>query len=205
MNKTQYFILIMIFVAIFTYGSLYLFNLVPESLKITNFANTEILPNSEDSFNQAIDESLQNENYTRPDNISIPKIGVNSQIEQPNSRQVSILDQYLSRGAVHYPGSGSIESGNIFLFGHSTGFQVVQNQAYKTFNGLNELVSGDEIILEADGKTYIYSVNSVTLVDEDEALVKFDNTARTLTISTCNSFGAMEERWVVQAEFSREV
>lgn len=141
--------------------------------------------------------------YTRPDKIVINKIGVNTQILQPNTRDVAELDRYLLQGAVHYPGSGSIEKGNMFLFAHSTGLQFVQNQAFKAFNNLNKLTVGDEIEVTADGKIYIYKVKTVKLADENSALVRFDNNKRMLTLSTCNTFGAKQERWVVEAEFYR--
>jgi LPXTG-site transpeptidase (sortase) family protein len=144
-------------------------------------------------------------NYTRPDRVVISKIGVNTPIEQPNTRNVATLDSLLSRGAVHYPGSGTVEQGNMFLFGHSTGFQVVQNQAYKTFNDLNKLENGDQISIFADGTEYIYKVSSLRLVNENNGEVRFDQGRRMLTISTCNSFGTKQERWVVEAEFYREV
>jgi LPXTG-site transpeptidase (sortase) family protein len=136
--------------------------------------------------------------------VVIEKVGVDTIVGQPNTRDVSILDQHLTRGAVHYPGSGTVEQGNIFIFGHSTGIQVVQNQAYKTFNGIEKLQNGDEIRVEAEGQIYIYKVTSVKLFNEDDALITFDNSKRLLTLSTCNTFGAKQERWVVEAEFDRE-
>jgi len=200
MNKTNYFILIMISVFVVTYGVLFVFGLTPKSFSVDiGPKNSEIVENT-DFVEEASDETS-----TRPDKITIDKIGVESIIGQPNSRDISVLDQFLNNGAVHYPGSGTVESGNMFLFGHSTGFSVVNNQAYKTFNNLNKLENNDEIVVEADGKEYIYKVSSVQLVDENTALVEFDDSKRTLTISTCNSFGEKQERWVVQAEFDREV
>ena len=142
---------------------------------------------------------------TKPERITIAKIGVDSYIQAPQSQNVSALDQALQKGAVYYPGSGTIEKGNIFLFGHSTNWKIVNNQAYKTFNDLDKLEEGDEITLEADGYAYIYSVTDVTLVNDDEGLVEFNNSGRTLTISTCNTFGAKQERWVVDAVFKRRV
>ena len=175
-----------IFVAI-----VYVTGYVPEELKVEREVNVEKV--------EEIPEEVANTRYIRPDHISIDKIGVDSIIEQPDSQNVAILDESLKKGAVHYPGSGGVESGNIFLFGHSTNWKVVQNQAYKTFNDLNELENGDEIVLEADGVDYIYKVDNVKLVDESDALVDLSTTEQKLTISTCNSFGAKQERWVVEA------
>jgi len=138
---------------------------------------------------------------TKPAFIEIDKIGVSSQILHPSSPRVDVLDEALKRGAVYYPGSGTIEQGNIFLFGHSSNWAIVQNQAYKTFNNLEDLVPGDEITLRADGKTYIYSVQTVNLVDANTAFVDLSRSGRRLTISTCNTFGQKSERWVVDAVF----
>jgi len=141
---------------------------------------------------------------TKPERIIISKIGVDSYIQAPQSQNVSALDAALQKGAVYYPGSGTIEKGNIFLFGHSTNWKIVNNQAYKTFNDLDKLEEGDEITLHADGYAYIYTVTEVTLVDDDAGLVEFNNSGKTLTISTCNTFGEKQERWVVDAIFKKK-
>jgi LPXTG-site transpeptidase (sortase) family protein len=146
--------------------------------------------------NVDIEENLSS---TRPSRIYIDKIGVDSNIELPNSQNIDVLDESLKKGAVHYPGSGSLEQGNIFIFGHSTNWKIVKNQSYKTFNNLEKLVPGDEIKLEADGVEYKYIVDSVILANESDALVNLDTTEQKLTISTCNSFGERQERWVVEA------
>lgn len=167
---------------------IFITGLIPKELKESNI---EIFDN--------LEEDLKYTTYTRPSYISIEKIGVDSVIELPNTQNIEILDQSLQKGAVHYPGSGGIEKGNIFIFGHSTNWKIVKNQAYKTFNDLDKLEKGDEIILEADGKKYTYLVDTVNLVNESESLVNLDTIEKKLTISTCNSFGDKQERWVVEA------
>lgn len=138
---------------------------------------------------------------TKPTFISIPSIGVRSSILQPESPRVDVLDEALKKGAVYYPGSGTIEQGNIFLFGHSTNWAIVQNQAYKTFNDLDKLRVGEEIYLTAGGKTYVYEVETVSHVDANTAFVDLSRPGRRLTISTCDTFGAQSDRWVVDAIF----
>lgn len=199
-QSAGYFVAVVIGAFAVTFSVLYIFGWVPASFKpasdlpiisVEDAVLTNISGNFSDQ-NQALTQ-------TRPDRVVIPKIGVDSDIGQPNTQDVAILDQYLMQGAVHYPGSGTIEAGNIFIFGHSTGYRVVQNQAYKTFNNLEDLKRGDEIILEADGREYIYEVQGVKLVDENQALVSFEASNQMLTITTCNTFGAKSERWVVEA------
>jgi LPXTG-site transpeptidase (sortase) family protein len=193
---------IFLLVFVVSFSALSLFGLVPESLQFIP-PILEISPYGRNPNNAVFSIPLSQEirGGTRPDRITIDKVGIDSVIEQPVFRDVTTLDHALSSGAVHYPGSGTIEQGNIFLFGHSTGFSVVNNQAYKTFNGLNKLEEGDLITLEADGQDYEYRVENVYLADDSNVLVEFDSSQRRLTISTCNTFGQKQERWVVEAEF----
>jgi len=199
-NKTGIFVFtgVVVFVFATTFIVLLIFGLVPKSLQFfkpaLNGGVTRGVIANLDDINVSLDA-------TRPDRITIEKIGVDAIISQPNTRDVNVLDQFLTKGAVHYPGSGSIENGNLFIFAHSTGFQIVNNQAYKTFNNLDKLVRGDIITIKAKGRSYLYKVTSVRLVDNSRALVEFNNLSRTLTLSTCNTFGAKQERWVVEAEF----
>jgi LPXTG-site transpeptidase (sortase) family protein len=201
-----YFLTIMVGVFFITFSVLYFLGLTPGSFSRPDDKIDESLDNSYWVGDyELIDVNNYSGTQTFPDRIVIDKVGINTTVENPQTRDVQVLDQYLTRGAVYYPGSGTIEQGNMFVFGHSTGLSVVQNQAYKTFNNLNKLISGDEIRVEADGRTYIYTVEKVSLLNEDEALITFDNSRRKLTLSTCNTFGAKQERWVVEAEFDREV
>jgi LPXTG-site transpeptidase (sortase) family protein len=137
-----------------------------------------------------------------PNHIKIPKIGVDTSVSNPESDSIAILDEYLKQGSVRYPGSGDLTQGNMFLFAHSTGIKVVRNQAYKAFNDLKSLSSGDVIEVSGeDGKTYIYKVSSVKLATDKDVLVRFDKTSQMLTLSTCNTFGQKSERYVVEAYF----
>ncbi len=137
-----------------------------------------------------------------PNHIKISKIGVDVSISNPESDNVEILDEYLKKGSVRYPGSGSLAGGNMFLFAHSTGFKIVQNQAYKAFNDLKSLSAGDVITISGeDGKIYVYKVSSVKLATDKDVLVRFDKTDQMLTLSTCNTFGEKSERYVVEAYF----
>ncbi len=136
----------------------------------------------------------------RPTKITIDKINVESEIQHPTQVAVSALDAALKKGVVHYPGSGRPgDDRRMFLFGHSSRLPVVQNQAYKSFNGLEELDVGDEISVESGGDTYVYQVSSVRVVDKDEALVSFADSEDGLTLSTCTTFGSKENRVVVEA------
>lgn len=141
------------------------------------------------------------EAVTLPVRIVIPAVGVDASIETPVSTDIRVLDGALTRGAVHYPGSGTPGNGNMFIFGHSTSLTNVINQAYQTFNDVQHLEKGDEIIVYAGGEKHWYVVESVALVSADEALVDFSTSKDMLTLSTCNTFGAKQERFVVEAMY----
>lgn len=137
-----------------------------------------------------------------PEKIIIEKIGVSSPIVNPKTTDSRTLDAELKMGVVHYPGSGYLnENSNLFLFGHSTSLTNVRNKAYEAFNDLGKLNIGDVIKIYAKGEMYEYSVVSMSLAKADEALVTFSNDKKMLTLSTCNTFGKKEDRFVVTAVF----
>lgn len=188
---------LLIFMA--TYAVLALAGFVPEQFKFVTTkppAATTRVDNIDDTTPPGVVASDTNR---IPQKIEIPKIGVSSVIQAPQSADVSVLDAALAKGATYYPGSGTLQGGNMFIFGHSTNWKVVNNPAFKTFNGLEKLVAGDEVVLTSGGKTYVYMVQSVRLASEDDVLVEFDKGGRTLTISTCDTFGKKQDRWVVEA------
>ncbi len=174
---------------------LFSFNAVPTELQFA----PSIFSNKEDSVKNngsVVSKAIL------PAHIKISKIGVDVSISNPESDNVEVLDEYLKKGAVHYPGSGSLVTGNMFLFAHSTGIKIVQNQAYKAFNDLKSLSTGDTISVSGeDGKIYIYKVSSVKLATDKDVLVTFNRKERMLTLSTCNTFGQKSERYVVEAYF----
>jgi LPXTG-site transpeptidase (sortase) family protein len=191
------------FAIVFIVGFILLYSagLVPESIKQNNGESFRTLWDK--AQKSAIDKQL-NQDVTRaesPTRIVIDKIQVDSTISNPNTTNVNTLDEYLKQGAVRYPGSGLLGIGNMFIFAHSTGIRVVNNQAYKAFNGLKDLREGDIIKVYGQSAVYRYIVTDVTLVDQTRALVEFDNNKNMLTLSTCNTFGAKSERYVVEADY----
>jgi LPXTG-site transpeptidase (sortase) family protein len=137
-----------------------------------------------------------------PTHITIDKIGVNVAITNPASYSNDVLNEYLLKGAVRYPGSGTLDKGNLFIFGHSSYLKVINNKAYKAFNGLKDLSLGDTIKIQSDSAVYIYKVSNVSLVDSDEGFVSLKTDQHMLTLATCNVFGEKQERYLVEAVFS---
>jgi len=139
----------------------------------------------------------------KPIKILINKIAVKSNITNPTSSNITTLNEALKLGAVRYPDSGLLDDNkSIFIFGHST--SLTTNTAYyKTFNNLNKLVVGDEIILQSANNEYLYKVSSIAITNTENGLVKFENN-KELILSTCNTLGQKEERIVVRASFVKK-
>lgn len=135
-----------------------------------------------------------------PTRLVISSIGVDTVVSNPKSSNAETLDAALTKSAVRYPGSGLPGIGNMFIFGHSTGFSVVQNQAYKVFNKIKNAKVGATIMVYSKSASYEYRVTSVRLVDKSKALVEFDTAKNMLTLSTCDSFGREQDRYVLEAD-----
>lgn len=138
-----------------------------------------------------------------PNRVTVPAVGIDTTILHPASRQTSVLNNYLNRGAVRYPQSGYPGNGNLFLFGHSTSHETVWNQAYKTFNKLEDVNAGDEITVRTDSGVFYYEVGQKQIKENSQAYVPLNVDKNMLTISTCDSFGSKEDRVVVRADFKR--
>lgn len=189
LENKGYFLINLFIILTMTFSVLYLFGLVPEEFKTI-------------IGRDPVKESKENRVGELPTSVVIPSIGVDSQIYNPSTTSAKILDDFLLKGAVRYPGSGLLGgSGNIFLFGHSTGIKIVNNQAFKTFNGIKNLKKDDLIHVFSDKYEYVYKVVTVEMVGADKALVEFNTKSEMLTISTCNTFGAKSDRYVVQSIF----
>ncbi len=192
--------------------TLVIFTITYTLLLILGFTPKQFQSSDEESIFQVVKDKKNNDPIINnpdtnliPQKIEIPEIGVSSAIYLPKSVDVATLDANLAKGAVYYPGSGTLQSGNMFLLGHSTNWKIVNNQAYKTFNGLDKLKIGDQIEITSNDKLYIYSVTSVIRASQDDVKVEFNKGSRMLTISTCDTFGKKQDRWVVEAEFEKVI
>ncbi len=135
-----------------------------------------------------------------PVKIVIAKINLSQNIANPSTTNVEALDQYLLKGAVRYPTSATLgQQGNVVLFGHSSYLPVVHNQAYKAFDGIQNLKTGDEITVYSTTHKYVYSVATVKQMDAASDAIPLTTSGNILTLATCDSFGQKTDRFVVSA------
>jgi len=196
----------LIFLIIFcvTFAVLYFIGFVPEEILTTGNSPADIIKLNlfqDSSTNQNLGSTVKD----IPIKIQIQKVGVDITISDPNNVDSAILNQYLLKGAVRYPGSGYLGSGNLFIFGHSSTLSVVHNQAYKAFNKIEDLKEGDEISVYSTSTKYIYKVRDVRTVKASQEEVNLTTKENMLTLSTCDLIGSTNEyRYVVRADYVRK-
>lgn len=187
-----------VFLIVFFLASVFLF--------IIDFVPEPIVADNRES--NAADALSAVENYPSetPRRVVVKRAGIDTVIGNPDSTDIPVLDNALLSGAVRYPTSGLLgETATVYLFAHQSGLPVVKNQAFKAFNGIQNLEAGDEIEVYSATAVYTYRVSSVELVDATAALIPLDTGVKKLALSTCNSFGKNTERFVVTSDFVSRV
>ncbi len=185
----------------FVLGSiLVLFDVVPES----NVQSTlETISSS--STNSVVVPQKKVVEVTTPVRILIATRAIDTSIVTPQSTDIAVLDRALLTGAVHYPGSAHAgEKGNMLIFGHSSYLPVVKNKSYQAFNDLGKSKKGEVIEVFSSTHRYTYTIHSVALKRAEDVIVPLDVSEPTLTLATCNTFGAKQERWVVIAHLTQK-
>ncbi len=143
-----------------------------------------------------------NMNGELPTKVTIQSIGLSAPISNPATTNVDTLDQYLLSGAARYPTSATLgQNGNVVLFGHSSYLPIVNNKAYKTFDGIQNLKPGALITVYGnEGHVYTYAVQSVQKQNETTGYgIPLTTSVPTITLATCNSFATKSDRFIVIA------
>lgn len=136
-----------------------------------------------------------------PQFLEVPSLNISTKIESPETTSVSVLDAALQRAAVYYQGSGTPGSRNMLIFGHSTGFSVVRNPAYKVFNTIKNAKVGELVYVRTVSGIHTYKVTGVKRVSKYNTWIDFESSKAKLTLATCDSFGKASDRWVLEADY----
>lgn len=196
------FFLVFFFVVLTTYSVLVIIDFVPEPIEEhTREVETEMV---EDAIEQvkpidpvdvpAVADPLPVKIiFDDLDNKVVPVLN-------PTSKTIADLDEALLSGAVRHPDSATFEEdGNIFILGHSSYLPNVLNKNFQAFNGIQKLQWGDTIRLHSGDVEYVYIVEEIFEAAASEVVVPFTPGKARLTLATCNSFGAKDDRFVVEA------
>ncbi|MEI6863831.1 MAG: sortase [Candidatus Adlerbacteria bacterium] len=152
--------------------------------------------------NMAVVAGVATSTPEAPVRIVAKKIGLDVSIKNPGSTDLKVLDDALLTGAVRYPSSALLGSeGTVLLFGHSSYLPIVHNQAYKAFDGIQNLKPGERVSVYSEGTEYRYSVVQVKVADATQDSIELKTTGKHLTLVTCDSFASKSNRFIVTADF----
>lgn len=136
-----------------------------------------------------------------PLQISIEKLGKVITVLNPTSRTIADLDTALLSGVVRHPDSANLsQDGNVFILGHSSYLPTVFNKNFQAFNGIQKLEWGDIIEVSSADSVYEYRVEKVYRARAQDVTVPIAGTEKLLTLATCNSFGSVDDRYIVEAK-----
>lgn len=182
------------------YGVLYAVDFIPEP--ISNETKETVSEEPEEVVEPVIEPAPSQINFADPYPISITIDDLNRTVTvyNPTSRAVKDLDNALLKGVVRHPDSDDFTStGNILILGHSSYLRNVFNKNFQAFNGIQNLTFGDTIRLRSKDTEYVYQVDRVYKAEASEVNVKTGGKEHKLTLVTCNTFGAKEDRFIVEA------
>lgn len=142
--------------------------------------------------------------------IVIPKIGKNIPLVDvlidhgANFETMhEVFMEELRKWVVRYPGTALPgETGNVFIFGHSSNFPWVKSEYNDIFALLDKLEKNDEIIIYYMQKKYVYRVTEHAVVKpwDVKTLQSRDKSRKELSLMTCWPIGTTLERIIVFAE-----
>lgn len=197
-----------------TYIALLAIDFLPEPVtedKALTYQDDEIEVQSlnQDNFFGTTEEELVGDGLSAdvsvvsemPLQISIEKLDKTITVLNPTSRTISDLDAALLDGVVRHPDSATLsQDGNVFILGHSSYLPNVLNKNFQAFNGIQKLEWGDIIKLSSADSVYEYRVEKVYRARAQDVTVPIAGTEKLLTLATCNSFGSIDDRYIVEAK-----
>ena len=201
------FLAIFAFTIFVTYGVLYAIDFIPEpgvndTASSTAAVATSTTAQTKDAVGTVHTAELAPAApvAAEPVKIVFDTLGKSVKVLNPTSDKEADLDKALLSGAVHHPDSADFtKPGNIFILGHSSYLPNVINKNFQSFNGIQKLSWGDTIRVLSTDTEYIYRVEKVFEAKASEVTVPSTPGEARLTLSTCNVFGAKEDRYVVEA------
>jgi len=135
-----------------------------------------------------------------PDRLIIDKLDRSVAVLNPSSDTIEAMDAALLKGVVRHPDTADfVDTGNMLILGHSSYLPNVFNKNFQALNGLQNLTWGDIVRLQSADTEYVYRVERVYQAKATELTIPNDRGESRLTLATCNTFGAKEDRFVVEA------
>lgn len=156
---------------------------------------------SEAIDNAVADEISSVENPEFPTQVVIEKLDKTISVANPTSRTIADLDEALLDGLVRHPDSANLtQEGNVFILGHSSYLPNVFNKNFQALNGIQDLEWGDVIKVYSEDSVFEYRVEKVYRANAQDLTIPIAGEGHRLTLATCNSFGSVDDRYIVEAK-----
>lgn len=204
MPKAGAFLGVFFVVMVLGYGFLYYIDFVPEAPREANTApeaidTAETIATTTPDMREAPEAAAWGDPF--PMSITIDRLGKTVSVLNPSSRSIADLDAALLKGVVRHPDSGDLNDnkGNMLILGHSSYLKNVFNKNYQAFNDIQKLQWGDTIRLRSRDTEYVYRVDKVYEAKASTVSIPTTSTEQKLTLATCDTFGAKEDRFIVEA------
>ncbi len=204
-NPLQFFGVFFV-VVFFSYLFLYIVDFYPEPKEQTAVEESEldeITPDRDILSGVEVTSDTSKEVNTQsgelPIKITFESLSRTVTVLNSASADLATLEADLQKGVIRHPDSVKLgEKGNVVILGHSSYLPNVMNKNYQAFNGIQDLMWGDTIRVASLDKVYVYRVERVYKATTDE-VVPVEGNEKTLTLVTCNVFGAKEDRYILEA------
>lgn len=138
---------------------------------------------------------------TAPTKLSIASIRVDAPVVNVKSAKEGDILMGLRDGVVRLPGGADFgQSGNVVLFGHSSGRPLAPGNYKFVFTLLNKVEPGQLVVVDYKGTRYIYKISSTEVVLPTDVAVLNQKAGHNLTLITCSPVGSNTHRLIVHAE-----
>lgn len=185
------------------YGFLTIIDFIPEEQEEVIAANTDTKAIVEETPVATFtpEETTPSTGDPLPVSLTIDALDRTINVLNPNSRSIADLDAALLKGVVRHPDSADLNdpNGNMLILGHSSYLSNVFNRNFQAFNGIQNLTWGDVITLHSGDMVYTYQVDRVYQAKASDVTIPTKGNSQKLTLATCNTFGAKEDRFIVEA------
>ena len=135
--------------------------------------------------------------------IRIPAVDITAPVVW--SKSPDDIEDDLSEGVIHYPGTANPgEPNNVVITGHSS-FWSFQDAEYGTiFALIDQLKEGDKVFIDYAGTTYVYEAYLTEVTDPYELKYFTATPDPRLTLMTCYPPGSTAKRYYVLAKLIGE-
>lgn len=134
--------------------------------------------------------------------IEIPKLGVKAFLSFPLTDTKSEVEKALIGHVMFFPGSAYPgEKGDVFLLAHSAPPNWPWD--YKIFNTINQLDSGDTVLVYFNNRLFRYSVVRNFMIKPGETIAPSNSGSYSMHLLTCWPPGSSKNRMVVEAVISQ--